>query len=121
LAAGLSDLLVGHSSVTGNSSIASSFFFSDSSSSSSDSTSHERGVGIDGVTTVGGETAFLFLFFFFYSAAITVEIAAATAESDFFPTVDLVLRRDFTAPPAPGSVPTFALVSSSASTDESDS
>jgi hypothetical protein len=75
-----------------------------SSSSSFDSTSRERGVGIDGVTTTRGEATLLFLFFFFYSAAFTAEIAAVTAEAEFFPTVDLILRRDFTAPPASGSV-----------------
>jgi hypothetical protein len=105
LAVGLSDLLAGRSSVTDNSSIASSFSFSSSSSSSSDSTSRERGVGIDGVTTAGGEAALLFLFFFFCSAAFTAEIATAIADADFFPTVYLVLRRDFAAPPASGSVP----------------
>jgi hypothetical protein len=78
LAAGLSDLLAGCSSGIGNSSIASSFSFSDSSSSSSDSTSREWGVGIYGITTAGGEAAFLFLFFFFYSAAFTIEKATAT-------------------------------------------
>jgi hypothetical protein len=51
-----------------------------------------RGVGIDGGTTAGGEAALLFLFFFFSSTAFTAEIAAATAEADFFPIVDLVLR-----------------------------
>jgi hypothetical protein len=51
------------------------------------------GVRIDGVTTTGGDVAFLFLFFFFCSASFTAEIAAATAEVDFFATVDLVLRR----------------------------
>jgi hypothetical protein len=51
-------------------------------------TSREWGVGIDGVTTAGGEAAFLFLFFFFCSAAFTVEIAAATAEADFFTIVN---------------------------------
>jgi hypothetical protein len=63
---------------------------------------------------------FLFFFFFFYSAAFTAEIAAATAEADFFPTVDLDLRRDF-ATAASGSAPVSTSVSSSASTDESDS
>jgi hypothetical protein len=120
LAAGLSDLLADRSSVTGNSSIASSFSFS-SSSSSSDSTSRERGVGIDGVITTGGEAVVLFLFFFFCYTPFTAGIAAATAEADFFPIVDLVLRRDFAMPPASGSVPASASVSSSASTDESDS
>jgi hypothetical protein len=71
------------------------------------------------VTTTRGEATLLFLFFFFYSAAFTAEIAAVTAEAEFFPTVDLILRRDFTAPPASGSVPASASVSSSASTDES--
>jgi hypothetical protein len=72
------------------------------------------------VTTAGGEAALIFLFFFFFcSAAFTVEMAAATAEVDFFPTVDLVLRRDFTMP-ASGSAPVSASISSSASTDESD-
>jgi hypothetical protein len=47
------------------------------------------------VTTTGGEAALLFLFFFFCSAAFTAEIAATTAQADFFPTVNLVLRRDF--------------------------
>jgi hypothetical protein len=61
------------------------------------------------------------LFFFFCSVAFTAEIAAATTEADYFATVDLVLRRDFTAPPASGSVPASASVSSSTSTDESDS
>jgi hypothetical protein len=32
-------------------------------------------------------------FFFFCSADFTAEIAVATAEADFFTTVDLVLRR----------------------------
>jgi hypothetical protein len=96
----------------------SSFFFS--SSSSSESTSHERGVGIDGVVTARGDAALLFLFFFFCSAAFTAEIAAATAEEDFFATIDLVLHRDFMAPAA-GSAPASALVSLSASTDELDS
>jgi hypothetical protein len=98
----------------GNSSTASS-----SSSASSDSTSRERGVGIDGVTTARGEATLIFLFFCY--AAFTAEIAAATAEADFFPTVDLVLRRGFMALPASGFVPASASVSSSASTDESDS
>jgi hypothetical protein len=94
-----------------------------SSSSSSDSTSWERGVGIDGVVTTGGEAALLFLFFVFCSAAFTAEIAVATNEVDLFPTVDLVLR--FKTPPVPGpapaSSPALTSVSSSASTDESDS
>jgi hypothetical protein len=118
LAAGLSGLLAASSSGTSNSSTTSSFFFS--SSSSSDSTSRERGVRIDGVTTAGGDAAFLFLFFFFYSTAFTAEIAAATSEAGFFPTVDLVLRRDFVTA-ASRSAPVFASMSSSASTDESDS
>jgi hypothetical protein len=42
------------------------------------------------------------------------------AEADYFATVDLVLRRDFAAPMT-GSTLASALVSSSASTDESDS
>jgi hypothetical protein len=50
------------------------------------------------VTTARGEAVVLFLFFFFCSMPFTAEIAAATAEADFFPTVDLVLRRDFAAP-----------------------
>jgi hypothetical protein len=58
--------------------------------------------------------------FFFYSVAFTAKIAAATAEADFFATIDLVLRRDFAAPIA-GSTPASVLVSSSASTDELDS
>jgi hypothetical protein len=71
--------------------------------------------------TARGDAALLFLIlFFFCSAAFTAEIAAATAEADFFATVDLVLRRDF-AMPAAGSTPASASVSSSASTDESDS
>jgi hypothetical protein len=70
--------------------------------------------------TAGGDAAFLFLFLFFCSAAFTAEIVVATAEADFFTTVDLVLHRDFTTP-ASGSAPASALVSSSASTDESDS
>jgi hypothetical protein len=61
-------------------------------SSSSDSTSREWGVGIDGVTTAGGEAALLFLIFLFCSAAFTAEIATAIAKVDLFPTVDLVLR-----------------------------
>jgi hypothetical protein len=77
------------------------------------------------VTTAGGEAVLLFLFFF-YSAALTAETAAATAEADCFPTVDLVLRHVFAAPLASGATPasppsTSLLVSSSASTDESDS
>jgi hypothetical protein len=80
----------------------------------------ERGFGIDGVTTAGGDAALLFLFFFFCSAAFIAEIAAATAEADFFATIDLVLRRDF-ATTAAGSTPASTSVSSSASTDESDS
>jgi hypothetical protein len=67
----------------------------------------------------GGEASLLFLFFF-YSTAFTAEIAVATAEADFFATVDLVLRQDFAAPTT-GSAPASASVSSSASTDESDS
>jgi hypothetical protein len=105
LAAGLSDLLAGRSSAT----------------RPSDSTSRERGIGIDGVTTAGGEASFLFLFLFFFSAAFTAKIAAGTAEADFFPTVDLVLRRDFMTPPASRSVTASASVSLLASTDESDS
>jgi hypothetical protein len=125
LAPGLSDLLADRSSVTGNSSIASSFSFSSSSSSSSDSTSLDQGVRIVGVRTAGGEVAVLFLFFFF-SAAFTAETAAAIAEADCFPTADLVLRRGFAAPPASEPVPTSPSpaslpVSSSASTNESDS
>jgi hypothetical protein len=112
---GLSDLLAGRSSVTGNSLIASSFSFS-----FFDSTSHKQGIGIDGVTTVRGEATLLFLFFFFCSAAFTAEIVATTAEADFFPTINLVLRRDIAAPPASGSIPAFASVSSSASTEELD-
>jgi hypothetical protein len=99
LAVGLSGLPTTWSSGTDNSSTASSFSFSfsSSSSSSSDPTSRERGVGIVGVATAGGDAALLFLFFF-YSAAFTAEIAVATAEADFFATVDMVLRRDFAAP-----------------------
>jgi hypothetical protein len=67
----------------------------------------------------GGDAALLFLFFFFCSATYTAQIAVATAEADFFATVDLVLRRDFATPVA-GSTPTSASVSSLASTDESD-
>jgi hypothetical protein len=44
----------------------------------------------------------------------------ATAEADFFATVDLVLRRDFAALTT-GSVPASTSVSLLASTDESDS
>jgi hypothetical protein len=70
----------------------------------------------------GGDAALLFLFFFFFfcSAAFTAEIATATAEEDFFATVYLVLRQDFAAPVA-GSTLASMSVSSSASTDESDS
>jgi hypothetical protein len=68
--------------------------------------------------TTRGDAILLFLFF--YSAAFTTEIAAATAEADFFVTVDLVLRQVF-ATTAAGSTPASASVSSSASTDESDS
>jgi hypothetical protein len=50
---------------------------------------------------------------------LVLTIAVATAEEDFFTTVDLVLRRDFAA--LTGSAPVSASVSSSASTDESDS
>jgi hypothetical protein len=71
------------------------------------------------MTIARGDAALLFLFFF-CSVAFTVEIAAATAEADFFATVDLVLCRDF-ATPAPESAPASASVSSLASTDESDS
>jgi hypothetical protein len=81
LAAGLFGLLTGRVTSTGGSSTASSFSsssFSSSSSSSSDSTSPYQGVGIVGVTTAGGEVAFLFLFFF--SAAFTANPATATAE-----------------------------------------
>jgi hypothetical protein len=116
LAAGLSDLLAGRPTSIGESSTASS------SSSSFKSTSLDRGVGIDGVTTADGEVAFLFLFFFF-SAALIAETAAEAAETDYFTAVDLVLRWDFQAPPESGPVPTLPLtstsVSSSASTDES--
>jgi hypothetical protein len=85
----------------------------------------DRGVAIVDVTTAGGEVAFLFLFFFFF-VAFTAETAATTAEVSCFRTTDLVLRRDFAAPPASGPVPASpspasSLVSSSASTDESDS
>jgi hypothetical protein len=66
-----------------------------------------------------GDATLLFLFFF-YSAAFTTEITVATAEADFFSTVDLVLRRDFAALTA-GSTLASASVSSSASTDELDS
>jgi hypothetical protein len=66
-------------------------------------TSRERGVGIVGVATAGGDAALVFLFFF-CSAAFTAEIAVATAEADFFATVDLVLRPDFAAPTT-GSTP----------------
>jgi hypothetical protein len=69
--------------------------------------------------TAGGDAALLFLFFF-CSTAFTAEVAVATAEADFFTTVDLVLRRDF-ATTAPRSTPASALVSSSASTNEPDS
>jgi hypothetical protein len=80
LAAGLFGLLTGRVTSTGGSSTASSFSSSSfsSSSSSSDSTSPYQGVGIVGVTTAGGEVAFLFLFFF--SAAFTANPATATAE-----------------------------------------
>jgi hypothetical protein len=61
----------------------------------------------------------LFLLFC-YSAAFTTEIAVAMAEADFFGTVDLVLHWDFAALAA-GSGPASVSVSSSASTDESDS
>jgi hypothetical protein len=71
LAAGLFGLLAAWSSWTGSSSTTSSFSFS---FSSFDLTSHERGVGIVGVATAGGDAALLFLFFF-YSAAINTEIA----------------------------------------------
>jgi hypothetical protein len=71
-------------------------------------------MGIDGVTTVGGEPTLLF---FCYSAAFTAEMAVAIAEADFFPTVDLVLCRDFTTL-ASGSALVSASVPSSASTDE---
>jgi hypothetical protein len=94
-----------------------------SSSSFSDSTSLESGVRIAGVTTTGGEVAFHFLFFF-YPTAFTAETAIAADEADCFATTDLVLRWDFTVPPAsrptPVSPPTSTSVSSSASTDESD-
>jgi hypothetical protein len=78
-----------------------------------------------GVITARREFAFLLLLFFF-SAAFTAETAAATAEADCFPTTDLVLRRGFATPPASRPVPTSpplasSSVSSSASTDESDS
>jgi hypothetical protein len=118
LAAGLYGLSAAWSSRTSSSSTASSFSFSFSSSLSSDLTSRERGVGIVGVATAGGDAALLFLVFF-YSAAFTAEIAVATAEADFFATVDLVLRRDFAAPTT-GSTLASASVSWSASTDESD-
>jgi hypothetical protein len=68
----------------------------------------------------GGDAALLFLFFYFCSAAFTAEIIAATAEADFFATLDLVLRWDCTVPVAESS-PASASVSSSASTDELDS
>jgi hypothetical protein len=82
-----------------------------------------RGIRIAGVTTASAEVAFLF--FFFFSAAFTAETAVAADEADYYATADLVLRRDFVAPPAsgpiPASPPTSTSVSSSASTDESDS
>jgi hypothetical protein len=62
LAVGLSDLHAGRAVSTGDSLTASSSF------SSSDSTSFDWGVRIDGVTTTGGEVAFLYLFFFFSAA-----------------------------------------------------
>jgi hypothetical protein len=90
-----------------------------SSSSSSEPTSRERGVGIIRVVMAGGDAALLFLFFF-CSAAFAAEVAVATAEADFFATVDLVLHRDF-ATLAAGSTPASTSVSLSASTDKSDS
>jgi hypothetical protein len=77
------------------------------------------------VITTRGEAALLFLFYFF-SAALTAEIAAAAAEADYFPTADLVRHRAFAVPPASGVAsasppPALSPVSSSASTDESDS
>jgi VIT1/CCC1 family predicted Fe2+/Mn2+ transporter len=121
LVAGLNDLLAVRSLMTGGLSVASSSY------SSSVSTSLVDGVGITGVSTAGGGLVFLFLFFFSASslAVFIVATFAAAVETDYFATAALVLRLGFTALLASGPVPaspqTSGSVSSSASTDESDS
>jgi hypothetical protein len=98
---------------------------SSSSSSSPELTSLVNGVGITDVLTAGGGLVFLFLFLFFFFAVFTAATLAAAVKADCFTAAALVLRLGFMAPFASEPVlvtpPTSRSVSSSASTDESDS